>query len=227
MRGSDFIQHARCAIPAASACSSARSIRRFFRRVWVVNGHAAAFPLAQSGARAAPGAGALKAVAGVMEHLANGLSATVRQSALAQCLAQGHHRPGARLILLVIRRALHRARACVCAARSWRSATCSKGEGEKAALVEATHASTQGILALASRTFCRLGRGCSCSDREQRLCSLDDIQALDVRIVPTLSGVFLLPSERTSGIFWPVTPARFPPRFASLTFLSCLSRVFL
>ena len=103
-----------------------------------------------------------------MEHLTNGFSANVRQSALAQRPSQGHQRPGARLILLVIRRALHFGenacvlRACV----GWlATTTCGNGEGEEAALVEATYSSTDGIIALVSYNLCRFDRGFSCSHR--------------------------------------------------------------
>src|SRR5712692_5066138 len=102
-----------------------------------------------------------------MEHLPNGFSANVWQSALTQRPAQGHQRPGTRLILLVIRRALHFGenacllRACI----RWLATTtnCDR-EGEEAASVEAAHQSTDGIIALVSCDFGRLRVGFSCSD---------------------------------------------------------------
>ncbi len=102
-----------------------------------------------------------------MEHLTNGFSANVRQSALAQRPAQGQKLPGARLILLVIRLALHFGENA-CLLRScirWLATTtnCDR-EGEEAALVEAAHQSTDGIMALVSCDFRRLALGFSCSD---------------------------------------------------------------
>ena len=69
-------------------------------------------------------------------------SANVWKIALAQRTAQGHQRPGARLILFGIRLALYFGKnACLLRARVGRLATttCGNGEGEEAALVEATH----------------------------------------------------------------------------------------
>ncbi len=101
-----------------------------------------------------------------MEDLTNGFSANVRQTVLAQRAAQGHQRPDARLILFVIRLALHFGenacllRACV----RWLATTTNcDGEGYQAALVEATHQSTDGIFALVSCDFRRLNIGFSCS----------------------------------------------------------------
>jgi hypothetical protein len=116
-----------------------------------------------------------------MEDLTNGFSADVRQIVLAQRSAQSHQRPGARLILLMIRLTLHFSEnACLLRARVDRLTTtaCGNGEGEEAALVEAAHQLTDGIIVLVSCNFCRLGIGVSCTDRYQRIRSLDDIHAL-------------------------------------------------
>src|SRR6266699_7273981 len=120
-----------------------------------------------------------------MEDLTNGFSANVRQTVLAQRAAQGHQRPDARLILFVIRLALHFGenacllRACV----RWLATTTNcDGEGYQAALVEATHQSTDGIFALVSCDFRRLNIGFSCSYGYQRVRLLDDIHSLDFRI---------------------------------------------
>lgn len=158
-----------------------------------------------------------------MPHLANGLSTRVRQSALAQRLTQGHQRPGAGLILSVIGRALHFSEhAGLLCARVRRLATTTggNGKGKEAALVEATHASTDGVMALVSCDFCRLGRGCSGSNRAQRVRSLDDISALTGRFGQLVSGLHFLLGQFTSRICLPWTPAWFPPRFAALTAFS-------
>jgi hypothetical protein len=122
-------------------------------------------------------------------------STNVRKIALAQRSTQGHQRPGARLIDFPIRRALHFGEhACLLCARVGRLAatTCGNGKGEEAALVEATHQSTDGVIAFLSCDDRGLGRGCSCSDRHQRVCSLDDIHAFDFRIWQVCARLALL-----------------------------------
>src|SRR5438067_13563581 len=102
-----------------------------------------------------------------MEDLANSFSANVRQIALAQRSTQGHQRPDPRLILLVIWLALHFSEnAGLLRTRVSRLATttCGNRKGEEAALVEATHQSTDRIIACVSCDYRGLGIGCSCSD---------------------------------------------------------------
>ena len=103
-----------------------------------------------------------------MQHLANGFSADVRQIALAQRPAKGHQRPGARLIDFPIGLTLHFGKnACLLRARVGRFATttCRNRKGEESTLVEATHQSTDGIIAFVSCDYRGFGRGFSCPDR--------------------------------------------------------------
>src|SRR5947207_14284855 len=103
-----------------------------------------------------------------MEDLTNGFGTNVRQIALAQRSTQGHQRPGACLILLAIRLALHFGEnACLLRAGVGRLATtpCGNGKGEEAALVEAIYQSTDGIIAFVSDNDRCLGIAYSRSDR--------------------------------------------------------------
>jgi len=94
-------------------------------------------------------------------------SADVRQIRFAQGLAQGHQRPDARLILVVIWFPLHFGEnMCVLLAGVRRLATTTNGDGKgwQTTLVEATDQSADRIIALVPCLLGRFGIGCSCSD---------------------------------------------------------------